>query len=162
MWHVLYILMLYVSENVESVLTTFPVAGYSFLPPDLKSLKNYSEGLAQLEVFGDDIPAFLMTSPDKPQRILIRGEASHTTYFSEFKPLLKKGNSQANPDVLPNKVSVKAEKVKDARALLRKHFDDGWVSMENLVYYRRMLQEPEISDNSFVEEVEDGMTWEED
>ncbi|KAJ8891799.1 hypothetical protein PR048_004353 [Dryococelus australis] len=51
----------------------------------------------------------------------------------------------------------KAAKVKDARALLRKHFDDDWEPVENLFYYHLTLQEPEIPDYDEVEEVEDGM-----
>ncbi|KAJ8868263.1 hypothetical protein PR048_029779, partial [Dryococelus australis] len=89
-------------------------------------MKKYSGSLAQLAVLV--MMTMCMKSLDNPQLILIRGEANYVTVLS-----------QVNPDLLPNKGSVKAGKVNDARALLRKQFGDDWESMENLVYYCRTL-----------------------
>lgn len=142
--------------TVRSVGDDVPVCNWKL------ALTNVIKQPAQLHFkFAASKRFVLVKSHDRPKQILIKGEANYRTDLSEYKPFLKKGKRFGHicPDVLPNKVGVKHEKVKDVKALLRKHFGDDWETMENLVYYRQTLQELENQDEgeSDVEE----RIWEE-
>ncbi|KAJ8885686.1 hypothetical protein PR048_011884 [Dryococelus australis] len=129
------------SENVTSVHITFAVVSHSFI---------------RLDRMFDRIEKLCR---ERTLSLNLKREAYRSTDLSEFKSLLKHGKqfSAVNFDVLSNKVSVKAEKVTDVRALLRKHYGDDWESMANLLSVVKILQQPEIADGG--EEVGD-IIWE--
>lgn len=74
-------------------------------------------------------------------RVKIRGELSYYSDTGTNKSINKRSQtfSNFNPSVLPIGVPVQEAKLVDVRKLLETHFGERWSSLEELEYYKKVL-----------------------
>lgn len=87
-------------------------------------------------------------------QVKVKGELHYTSDFTQFKTILRRGQSFRNVQPLPipkNCVVIKKDKIDDVRKLLVKHYGSQWEYHEELEYYKIILNN---SNNGIVEEDE--------
>lgn len=74
-------------------------------------------------------------------RVKIQGELSYYSDTGTNKSINKRSQtfSNFNPSVLPIGVPVQEAKLVDVRKLLETHFGERWSSLEELEYYKKVL-----------------------
>ncbi|CAG5041503.1 unnamed protein product [Parnassius apollo] len=85
---------------------------------------------------------------DKNNKIGIKEEPNYVSEVVNYGNVCKRGKSYENikPTLMNIGVPVKTEKLNDVRKLLIKHFEEDWITIENLQYYK-FLQEEENESN---------------
>ncbi|XP_063219455.1 uncharacterized protein LOC134545805 [Bacillus rossius redtenbacheri] len=86
-----------------------------------------------------------------PGKCVIRGEVNYNTDIGEPKSVLKRGKmlSAIKPKEEKKGIPLKKEKVTDLNTLLKKHFGNDWVEMDNLLFFKTLFSQQE----SLTEEV---------
>lgn len=79
-------------------------------------------------------------------QVTIRGEQSYKSDLGVFKSVFKKNKrpTDIRPLVVQKGVPPNAKKLKDVRTLLTKHYGDRWEELDNLSYYKNVLQKYEM------------------
>ncbi|BES90131.1 transposon protein [Nesidiocoris tenuis] len=78
---------------------------------------------------------------NRSNNIVVRGEVHYRSNLGDSKSLCKKGKSldHIRLEILPSRVHVKPEKLRDVGRLLEVHFGEEWRQIEMLGFYRDVL-----------------------
>lgn len=78
-------------------------------------------------------------------KILVKGEIHYNSDHGVYKSILKKQKSFLNLEpsrIEKDAVTIKDSKLKDVDNLLKNHFGENWKSLPNLIYYKRLVENP--------------------
>lgn len=84
----------------------------------------------------------------KQKNVLVRGEYTYKSDLGVPKPLTKPGKMlfNMNPPVIRMSNSIKQAKKVDVNNLLKKHYGDQWRNIEDLLFYKNIIDEADNSE----------------
>lgn len=79
----------------------------------------------------------------------MRGEANYKSDLGAHRSIAKKGKSIANinPEIVKPGVQISNAKISDVQKLLKHHFGENWAEMDDLIFYKNVINNNNSSHN---------------